>query len=171
MQQQLIAQTISRFVADPSAADSTPSATAHVVDGAIEVVAGTFAWQTDFPPSLGGGNSAPTPVAFLLGSLAGCAAGFIRDTLGPQLGVNIHSVTAVAKCKADARGLLGMDGVDAALADIELEITVGSDEPDNLLEAVYDAWRARCPIYLAILRANTVTLKFGVERRDRAVAV
>jgi hypothetical protein len=53
-------------------------------------------------------RASPPP---LLGALAGCAVVFIRDTLGPQLGVQIDAVEATAQADADSRRLLGMDAV------------------------------------------------------------
>ena len=159
----IIEASVTRFTNDPEAARSAPAVTAHLTDGPAELSAGSFTWAADLPPALGGGNAAPSPTAYLLGAVAGCAAAFLRDTLGPQFGVRIDGVTAVARCRSDARGLLGMDGVAPDLTDLELEVTVNSPEPADRLEPVYRAWLERCPIYLAITRATPVRASFQAQ--------
>ena len=158
-----IEDSVRRFADDPVPARSAPAVTARVTDGAAELSAGAFTWAADLPPALGGGNTAPSPTAYLLGALAGCAAAFLRDTLGPQFGVKIDGVTAVARCRSDARGLLGMEGALPDLADLELEVTVSSPEPAERLEPVYQAWLERCPIFLAITRPNAVGTRFQTQ--------
>jgi hypothetical protein len=67
-------------------------------------------------------------------------------------------VTAVARASSDARGLLGLDGVAPDLADLELEIRVSSPSSKDRVDAMLAAWRERCPIYLALLKPNSIAL-------------
>jgi len=153
----IISQTEERFRADPSAARSTPSVSATLANGRARLSAGNFNWEADLGPAIGGQNLAPSPTAYLLGALAGCAVAFLNDTLAPQFGVDITDVSAVARCASDARGLLGMDGVVPDLTDIGLEITVTSPSESAQLERMLAAWQERCPIYLAIKQPNEIT--------------
>lgn len=157
-----ITETEARFRADPAAARSTPSVTATLVDGHARLSAGAFNWDSDLAPALGGENLAPSPTAYLLGALAGCAVAFLRDTLAPQFEVRIDDVKAVASCASDARGLLGFEGVSPALENLAIEIEVTSPDPDERVEAMLTAWRERCPIYLALLRPNDVDYRASV---------
>jgi uncharacterized OsmC-like protein len=154
----LIAETEARFRADPSAARSTPTVTATLMNGRARLSAGPFNWEADLPIALGGGNLAPSPTAYLLGALAGCAVAFLHDTLAPQFGVTITGTTAIARCASDARGLLGMESVAPDLADLQLEIQLESPDPTDRTEPMLLAWRERCPIYLALLKPNQVRL-------------
>ena len=154
----VLAETEARFRADPSKARSTPSVTASLVNGHARLSAGPFNWDADLPPALGGQNLAPSPTAYLLGALAGCAVAFLNDTLAPQFEVDITDVTAVARCSSDARGLLGLDDVEADLADLALEIKVTSSSPKDRVDAMLAAWRERCPIYLALMKPQSITL-------------
>src|SRR5438876_1352533 len=154
----VLAETEARFKADPSTARSKPTVTASLVNGRARLSAGPFNWDADLPASLGGENLAPSPTAYLLGALAGCAVTFIRDTLAPQLEVEIDNVTAVARSTSDLRGLLGIDGVDPQLDGIQLDVEVTSRSSDERLEALFAAWRERCPIYLALLNPNRIGL-------------
>lgn len=162
----VLADTETRFRADPSTARSKPSVTATLANGRARLSAGPFNWDADLPVALGGENLAPSPTAYLLGALAGCGVAFINDTLAPQFEVTIDDITAIARCSADARGLLGLDGVGADLTDIELDIRVASPSPEARVEAMLAAWRDRCPIYLALLKPRTILL--STARADEA---
>jgi uncharacterized OsmC-like protein len=154
-----IAETEARYRADPSTARSAPAVTATLANGRARLSAGPFNWDADLPVALGGDNQAPSPTAYLLGALAGCAVAFMHDTLAPQFGVQIHGITAVARATADARGLLGIDGVDPDLGGLELEITIVSPDSPDRTGPMLKAWRERCPIYLALLKPNAIDLK------------
>jgi uncharacterized OsmC-like protein len=147
-----------KFRADPAAGRSTPTVTATLVNGHARLSAGSFNWDADLAPSLGGENLAPSPTAYLLGALAGCAVAFLRDTLAPQFEVEIDDVSAVASAASDVRGLLGIDAVAPDLAELKLDIRVSSTSPADRVEAMYAAWRERCPIYLALLKPNAIQL-------------
>src|SRR6266576_5016211 len=100
----VLAETEARFRADPSKARSSPAVTASLVNGRARLSAGPFNWDADLPLTLGGEHLAPSPTAYLLGALAGCAVAFLRDTLAPQFGVEIDDVTAAASSVSDLRG-------------------------------------------------------------------
>jgi uncharacterized OsmC-like protein len=147
-----------RFRADPASARSTPKVTASLVNGRARLSAGPFNWDADLPAALGGENLAPSPTAYLLGALAGCAVAFLSDTLAPQFGVEIHDVTAIASAASDLRGLLAIDGAAPDLTDLALDIRVVTDSPEDRTAAMLEAWEQRCPIYLALLKPNSITL-------------
>ena len=152
-----IQDTIRLWQAEPAKAQVKPVVKARS-DGAQGVLeAGPFSWHCDLPPSLGGTNAAPSPTSMLLGALAGCAVVFIRDTLAPQLGVRVESVSAVAQCEGDFRGLLAMDNVAPDLQNLRLTITIQSPDGEPQVRNLYQAWRERCPIYLALTKGLAVT--------------
>jgi len=152
-----------RFRADPSAARSTPTVTASLVNGHARLSAGAFNWDADLPASLGGENLAPSPTAYLLGALAGCAVAFLNDTLAPQFGVEVDDVTATATASSDMRGLLGIDGVAPDLGSLGLDIRIVSGSPADRIEAMLAAWRERCPIYLALRKPVEIALTTSAE--------
>jgi uncharacterized OsmC-like protein len=161
MNASVIAETRARFEADPAAAASTPTVTASLANGHARLSAGSFNWDADLPLALGGENLAPSPTAYLLGALAGCAVAFLHDTLAPQFDVEIEDVAATARCSTDARGLLGFDDVAPDLDAISLDIQVATSSPDDRVEAMLAAWGDRCPIYLALLKPRSITLTAG----------
>ena len=158
MDASVIRDTEERFRSDPDAARAAPAVTATLANGRARLTAGNFNWEADLPAALGGTNLAPTPTAYLLGALAGCGVVFVRDTLAPQLGIEIEDVSAVARCSTDARGLLGMDGAMPDLSDIEIEIRISSPSTQDRINELQRVWEERCPIYLAITRPNAVRL-------------
>jgi uncharacterized OsmC-like protein len=162
MKAEVISETAKLWDTEPDKARGTPTVRARS-EGALAVMeAGPFSWQADLPSPLGGSNQAPSPTALLLSALAGCAVVFIRETLGPQLGVSIESVEATASCEAD-RGLLGMEGAEPDLGNIAIDIRVVSPDGEDGVNRVMVAWKKRCPIYLSLIKPMAVRVDFGVE--------
>jgi uncharacterized OsmC-like protein len=159
MQPEIIHATEELYRANPDGARTTPSVRGRLVDGRAELSAGAYTWHSDLPPALGGTGSAPTPTQYLLGALAGCAVAFIHDTLAPQLSITVDDLSVVARCRADARGLLGMDGAIPDLEEIEIEISIATSESAERLATLEEAWRERCPIYLAVVKANQASVR------------
>ena len=151
------------FATDPDQARSAPAVTASLVNGHARLSAGPFNWDADLPAAIGGENLAPSPTAYLLGALAGCAVAFIHDTLAPQLGLRLDDVSAVARCTADARGLLGMEDAVADLGEVAVEIQVVSAEPADRLRLLFEVWQQRCPVYLALVDPLAVQATFTTE--------
>jgi uncharacterized OsmC-like protein len=158
VQAETIRKTVRLFEEQPEKATSKPTVKAHTEGSQAVMEAGPFSWNSDLPEPIGGTNQAPSPTALLLSALAGCAVVFIRDTLAPQLGVRVDAVEATAQCGADARGLLGMDDAEPDLKNIQLDIRVQSPDSESEVQKVYEAWRERCPIYLALTKAMDVSL-------------
>jgi uncharacterized OsmC-like protein len=162
----VIETTVQKFTADPGAARSAPAVTATLANGVARLSSGPFNWDADLPPALGGGGLAPSPTAYLLGALAGCAVAFLHETLAPQLGLRIDDVRATAACRSDAGGLLGLAGSRPDLTDLTIEITVVSPEPAERIQELFDAWTARCPVYLALAHPNAIGTTFTAVRPD-----
>ena len=158
-----ISDAEARLRADPSAAVVKPAVTATLVNGHARLSAGPFNWDADLPATLGGGNLAPSPTAYLLGALAGCAVTFITDTLAAQFDVRVEAVTAVARCTSDLRGLLGIDDAPPELSGISLDITVTSPDGPDRTEPMLAAWRERCPVFLALRDPNDIALASRVS--------
>jgi len=168
MQPEIIHATEELYRANPEGGRATPAVRGRLVEGKAELSAGAYTWHSDLPPALGGTGSAPTPTQYLLGALAGCAVAFIHDTLAPQLSIAVEDLTAVARCRADARGLLGMDGAMPDLQDIEIEISIATSASAERLAALEEVWRERCPIYLAVVKANQASVRLNQAEPARA---
>jgi uncharacterized OsmC-like protein len=164
VQPETIRQTVRLFEEQPEKAKSKPTVKSHTDGSQAVMEAGPFSWNSDLPEPIGGTNQAPSPTALLLSALAGCAVVFIRDTLAPALGVRVEAVEATAQCEADARGLLGMAGTEPDLQNIRLDVLVQSPDGEDDVQRLYEAWRERCPIYLALTKAMDVTLNMETSQ-------
>ena len=151
-----------KFLDDPGSARGNPAVTATLVDGRASLSAGPFTWDADLPTVIGGTNAAPSPTAYLLGALAGCGVAFLNDILAPQFGVRIDGIAAVARCSTDLRGLLGMAEGSPDLEGIGLDITVTTPDGPDKTEPMFQAWRERCPIFLALRQPNDVSLTTSI---------
>lgn len=160
MSTQIIEETIADWTDEPDKARGTPTVTARSDEGQVAIQAGPFTWRADLPGPLGGTNQAPSPTALLLGALAGCAVAFVQDTLAPQLGISVTTVEATARCEADARGLLGMDGAEPDLRNMTLDVIVDSPDGGEAVDRIASLWQARCPIYLALRKPTDIGLTF-----------
>ncbi|MBT2492701.1 OsmC family protein [Streptomyces sp. ISL-96] len=156
----IIEETTAMWTKEPDGARSAPTVTARSEDGRVTMQAGPFTMHADLPAPLGGTNQAPSPTALLLGALAGCAVAFVQDTLAPQLGVRVTSVEAAARCRTDARGLLGMDGAEPDLRDVSVDVTVDCPDGEAAVAEIARVWQERCPIYLALQKPADVAVRF-----------
>jgi uncharacterized OsmC-like protein len=155
-----LTESIERFTADPAAGQISPKVTATLTEGRTRLSAGSFTWETDLPQPVGGHNESPSPTAYLLGALAGCAVAFIHDTLAAQFEVEITELSATAGCTTNLGGLLDVEGTTPKLEQLRIEITVSSTSPAERVEAMQQAWLQRCPVYLALRDPNDVEVNF-----------
>ncbi len=160
MKSETIQTTIDTWTAEPDKARGAPVVTARAEESQAVMEAGPFTWRADLPPALGGANQAPSPTALLLSALAGCAVVFVRDTLGPQLGIRVDTVEATVRCETDARGLLGMEGAEPDLRGVTLEVAVQSPDGADAVARIARVWQERCPIYLALVKPTDVSVTF-----------
>ena len=154
----IIDDTRTGFISDPDTAKTNPTVTATLTNGFARLSSGPFNWDSDLPAPLGGGGQSPSPTAYLLGALAGCAVAFVNDTLAPEFDVTIDGVTATASCRSDLAGLVGVPGADPRMTGMSLRIAITSPSPAERVDALQRAWQERCPIYLALLEAVPVEL-------------
>ncbi|WP_405064928.1 DUF4253 domain-containing protein [Kribbella sp. NBC_01510] len=56
--------------------------------------------------------------------------------------------------------LVALDGHDPTLTDLGIVIQVSSPSDPERVAAMQRAWEERCPIYLALLNPNSVSLSF-----------
>ena len=152
----VIQETIRQWQDEPEKAIMKPTVKGRSDGVQAVIAAGPFSWRMDVPPPFGGTNKAPSPAALLLGSLAGCAALFIKDTLAPQYGVAVEAVEATVSCTADGRGALGLAEAIPDLQEMAITIRIRSTENDEKVKQLYDAWLERCPVYLALIKSLKV---------------
>ncbi len=112
----------------------------------------------DQPASAGGTDAGPTPLEYLMVSLAGCV-GSIGRIVAMQKQLAIRGMTISVEGDINVDGLLGKPTEDPVgftefriLADIDADMT--AEEKDAFIHAV----DARCPVSWNLLNASKVTV-------------
>jgi uncharacterized OsmC-like protein len=158
-----ISNSIRLWTEQPETAKMQPVVEAYSEGSKAVMQAGPFKWSSDFPPSLGGTNEAPSPILHMLGALASCAVLLIKDTLAPQYGVDIDNVKATATCEADGRGAFAIKGGVPDLSNIGIHIEIQSQGAKEEVERLYQAWQDRCGIYLSLIKSLDVKVTLDVK--------
>lgn len=156
----VITESVEKFSADPGTGRITPAVTATAANGHTRLSTGPFNFECDLPPAVGGGGTAPSPTAYLLGALAGCAVSFIFSTLAPQFDVELDELSATARCESSLAALVGVEGAVPDLTGLTIEIAIVSPSPAERVDAMRRAWTERCPVYLSLVRPMAVDVQF-----------
>jgi uncharacterized OsmC-like protein len=77
------------------------------------------------PKPMGGEASSPNPGWFLRASMASCAATAIAMRAA-VLGIAIDRLEVAVHSESDARGVLGMGDVSAALSNMRMDVKIGA---------------------------------------------
>ena len=145
------------FRADPKAADASFSATSRLGDGVnSRVSVRQFQVPVDEPPSLGGTDTAPNPVEYILVALGSCQEITYR-LYADALGIPLNGVSVKLKGSLDLRGFFNVDpNVRSGFTKIEAEVILDSPAPEHDLQRLKETVDRHCPV-LDILRNPTPT--------------
>jgi uncharacterized OsmC-like protein len=112
----------------------------------------------DQPAAAGGGDAGPTPLEYLMVSLAGCI-GSIARIMAMQQKLEIRGMTITAEGDLNVDGLLGKETDDPVgfkefrvIADIDADMT--AEEKEAFIHKV----DARCPVSFNLLTASSVNV-------------
>ncbi len=154
------------FERKPEAGVLKPAVKASTKNGLVVLKAGNTTWEEDLPPSLGGTNTTIGPLQHLLGSLAGCAAGLIKNTLAPLTGTAVDAVDVEAQCEFDVKGVLGMEGATGDIRNVVLTVTVTSDAHPDKVEKLLDVWKQRAPVFLCFEKPMQIATKLQIKKGE-----
>ncbi len=143
-----------------------PKVKAYTKNGLVVLEAGSTTWEEDLPPSLGGKNTTIGPLQHLLGSLAGCAAGLIKNTLGPLTGTSVDSVDADAQCEFDVKGVHGMKDATGDIKNVSLTLTICSDESPSKIEKMFEIWKQRAPVFLCFQKPVQISTNLVIRKPE-----
>lgn len=115
------------------------------------------ATYTDEPASLGGTNTAPSPLETVLVALVGCD-GVIINGVANAMGFSYSGVDFACESKIDVRGPKGVRGIRPYFESGTLEITVYSDEPEARFRQLCKNVEFRCPV-MNLLAAAKVDMQ------------
>lgn len=121
---------------------------------------------TDEPDSMGGTNSAPSPLETVLVALVGCD-GVIINGVAKAMNFAYSGVDFAVQSQIDVRGPRGVPGIRPYFESGELLITVYSDEPEERFRKLCKNVEFRCPV-MNLLDAAKVDMAVTWEQKPAA---
>jgi uncharacterized OsmC-like protein len=119
----------------------------------------TWVFDADHPALLVGKDNGPTPVEFLLHSLAACLTAGLANIAAAR-GVTLTSVRTTVEGDIDLNGILGLDPeVRNGYQAITVRMTVEGDAPAETLRDLVERSRARSAVYDVITSQVPVTIE------------
>ena len=118
-----------------------------------------FTFDADHPAVLVGRDNGPTPVEYLLHSLAACLTAGIANIAAAR-GVQLTSVTSTVEGDIDLLGILGLgddDEVRNGYEQIRVSFTLRGDDPDKLRKVVEQS-RRRSAVFDIVTNPTDVTV-------------
>ncbi|MCA1395325.1 OsmC family protein [Bradyrhizobium sp. BRP56] len=152
---QVFADTQQALGADPAQAQAVFQATSQLGDGVNSRVAvRQFNVSVDEPPALGGLDTAPNPVEYILAALGSCQEITYR-LYADALGIPLNGVSVKLSGAIDLRGFFSVDpDVRAGFQQIEAEVAIDSPASAADIARLKDTVDRHCPV-LDILRNPT----------------
>lgn len=108
---------------------------------------------TDEPASLGGTNTAPSPLETVLIALVGCD-GVIINGVAKAMNFSYTGVDFACQSQIDVRGPKGVPGIRPYFESGTLDITVYSDETEARFRQLCKNVEFRCPVMNLLAAAN-----------------
>lgn len=116
----------------------------------------TFEATADHP-TLGHGHG-PTPHEFVLHALASCIAAGVATTAAAR-GIALTDISTTVRGTMDVRGILGIDrDVRNGFDQIDVEVKVEGDAPDEDLQALVSASTKRSAVFDILTAATPVAV-------------
>jgi uncharacterized OsmC-like protein len=103
------------------------------------------AFYTDEPASLGGTNTAPSPLETALAALVGCD-GVIINGVATAMNFVYAGVELACESQIDVRGPKGVPGIRPYFESAKLDIVVYSNEPTERFDKLCKNVEFRCPV-------------------------
>lgn len=143
-------------------ADLTFRIDAHMASKAKTVVkARGFDITVDEPVSLGGTDSAPNPVEYVLAALAGCI-NVMGNLIAGEMGFELHGLHIRMQGDLNPARLFGTsDAERAGYKSITVEVIPDCDADPATLEVWLHAVEARCPVSDNVQNSTPVKISLG----------
>jgi uncharacterized OsmC-like protein len=152
------------FSAEPAKARAKNApATAKLTEGLQCEVTGPYNARivTDMPPAMGGAATGPNPGWFLRAALASCTTTAIAMRAA-KLGIRLEQLELTVESESDARGLLGMGDVSAALGPVRTKVKIRGDAPPQALRELAQWGDAHSPVGCTLRQMSDCTLEVEV---------
>lgn len=121
-----------------------------------------FVFDTAEPPAVGGDDSAPTPMEYVVGALGGCMA-VVIETVANERKLGVHGLHVDIEALMDTRGFLGTAAVSPHFHHVEIRVACRLSDPSQLAWLRAESER-RCPAYNLVRDAGAqVTARWLTE--------
>lgn len=101
---------------------------------------------TDLPRAMGGTDSGPCPMEYLLGSLIGCEVATIAN-VAKSMNFDFWGVDVIAEGDIDPRGMEKVPGIKPYFQEIRQVIKVRTHESQDRLNQLHMETESRCPAF------------------------
>jgi uncharacterized OsmC-like protein len=119
----------------------------------------TWDFDADHPAVLTGKDNGPTPVEFLLVSLAACLTAGIANIASAR-GVTLHSVEASVTGDIDLQGILGLsDEVRNGYEGLRVAFRIDADAPADVVARIVAQSQARSAVFDVLTNGVPVTVE------------
>jgi uncharacterized OsmC-like protein len=150
------ARLVDRYRAEPERAAVTQRVSTALAEGMrCETTSRGHVAVADEPRSLGGTDSAQSPVELFLTSIATCQAGTYR-LWAHELGIALERVTVEVEGDIDLRGLLGMADVAPGYGAIRIRVHLEGPEEESRYRHLAEEADRHCPLLDVLVRPVAV---------------
>lgn len=119
-------------------------------------------FQMDEPVELGGTDTGPNPMEYVLAALNGCKSVMI-SLIAKELDFKFDGIEFDAKGIIDLRGLMGVEGVSPHFRTIRLVIKIKTEESEDRIQELRRQVEKRCPAYNLLADAG-IEMKVNWEK-------
>jgi uncharacterized OsmC-like protein len=127
----------------------------------IELTAGKFTAMIDQPETMGGGDTAPTPLHYFLWALGGCIV-TIGKIVAKQQRIDLRGLECSVEGGLNTAVLMGKSNEDRpGFEGFKLVVKVDADMTPEQKKAFIEEVDSRCPISDNIL--NTTPIEFEIQ--------
>ena len=146
------ARLVDRYRAEPERAAVTQRVRTELREGMrCETTARGHVAVADEPRSLGGTDTAQSPVELFLTSIATCQAGTYR-LWAAELGVALERVTVEVEGDIDLRGLLGLADVAPGYGALRIRVHLEGPEDPERYRLLQEEADRHCPLSDVLVR-------------------
>ncbi|MBO8172935.1 MAG: OsmC family protein [Bacillaceae bacterium] len=100
----------------------------------------------DEPEQLGGTDTAPNPMEYVVAALNGCK-GVMIPMIAGELNFSFTGIRFETSGYIDPRGLMGEEGVSPHFKKVKFNVYIQTDETDERLEQLKSQVEKRCPVF------------------------
>lgn len=120
-----------------------------------------FSFNFDEPELLGGDNTAPNPVEYVLASLGACQE-ILYNAFATFNGIPLESVSVDVKGDIDLRGLFGIDNIKPGFQEVEYITNIKSSADPEVIEQLIQTVEKNCPVLDILSRPIKVKSKINI---------